>query len=117
MPISYLYLQRFLTTAFIALTFSLALSAQKKEDKKPDGPPPDVSVNLLVVGAGGKSVSDVKVSDVMIFEDGVEQKIDELKPRGPLKYLTILFDAILSKARVINFNLHWAIFHVGSENT
>ena len=42
--------------------------------------------------AGGKPVPDIKTSDVKIFEDGVEQKIDDLKPRGPLRYLTLLFD-------------------------
>lgn len=92
MPISYLYLQRFLSTTLIALTFSFAISAQKKDDKKPAGPPPDVSVNLRVMDTGGKPVPDIKTSDVKIFEDGVEQKIDDLKPRGPLKHLTLVFD-------------------------
>ena len=92
MRISYLCTQRCFTTALIALAFTFALSAQKKDDKRPAGPPQDVSVNLLVIGADGKPVTNVKASDIKIFEDGVEQKIDELKPRGPLKYLTLLFD-------------------------
>lgn len=92
MRISYNSILRCFIATLTALTFTVALFAQKKDDKKPSGPPPNVSVNLLVLNAEGKPVREIKASDIKIFEDGVEQKIDELKPRGPLRYLTLLFD-------------------------
>ncbi len=92
MQISYHCVHHCLATALISLILILSVFAQKKDDKKPSGPPPNISVNLLVLDADGKSVPNIKASDVKIFEDGIEQKVDELRPRGPLKYLTILFD-------------------------
>lgn len=92
MQSTYKNLRNCFPTVFAALLLTLTISAQKKDDKKLSEPPLTVSVNLLVMDADGGLVPNIKASDVKIFEDGVEQKIDELKPRGPLKYLALLFD-------------------------
>ena len=65
----------------IAITASVF--AQKvKDDKKPDKWPVELHVNLDVTDAAQKPVTDLKITDIKLFENHVEQKVTyfALKP-------------------------------------
>ncbi len=75
-------ISRILTAAFLTcaagIGFTFAQDNSKKDkskDTKAAAKAIEVKANLLVLGADGKFADDVKLEDVKIYEDGVEQKI------------------------------------------
>lgn len=52
----------------------------------------EVKANLLIVGANNRKVDDVKIEDLKIFEDGIEQKIISFTKKAPILNLGIASD-------------------------
>ena len=75
-----------------SLAFTLAVHAQDKAKRDKPVLPVIVKVNLLALDSNSKAVEDLKAADVKIFEDGVEQRIEELETKGPGLTLVIAVD-------------------------
>ncbi|MET0751986.1 MAG: VWA domain-containing protein [Pyrinomonadaceae bacterium] len=80
-------LTHFVLTLFLACGFAGFAFAQKIEQK-----PFEVRVNVNVTDAAGNPVGDVKLEDLKVFEDGVEQKITYFVKKEPTLNLGLIFD-------------------------
>ena len=63
-----------LLICFVGISFAVAQNDSKNKQKIP-AKSIEVKANLLVTNADGKFADDVKIEDLKIYEDGVEQKV------------------------------------------
>lgn len=82
----------FLLIIFTFFNFSFAQSNEKKKDKNFDAKPIEITTNLLVFTPDNKFDDNVKIEDIKIFEDGIEQKITSLKRKSPVLNVGLVFD-------------------------
>lgn len=76
-----------------AANFGLAQSDEKNKDKnKKPVAPLEIKANVTVLDAAGKYSDDIKIEDIKIFEDGVEQKLTYFTKKKPVLNLGLLFD-------------------------
>ena len=63
-------------TLLLLIAIAASVFAQKgKDDNKPDRWPVELHINLAVTDAAQKPVADLKISDIKVFENDVEQKV------------------------------------------
>jgi Ca-activated chloride channel homolog len=76
-----------------AAGFGLAQDGEKNKDKnKKPVPPLEIKANVTVLDAAGKYSDDIKIEDIKIFEDGIEQKITYFVKKKPTLNLGLIFD-------------------------
>jgi Ca-activated chloride channel homolog len=68
--------------AMLVLTVPNSFGQQKQDEKKsPTTPPVEIRANVMVVDSAGQYVDDIKLEDLKVFEDNVEQKVTDLNKR------------------------------------
>ncbi len=85
-----------------ALAGGFSFSQEKSKDKNKNSPPVEVKANVAVLDASGKLFEDVKIEDLKIFEDGVEQKLTYFAKKQPLLNLGLVFDNSGSMRKTID---------------
>jgi Ca-activated chloride channel homolog len=77
---------------FILISFVFSQDNTNKKDKNKTSTAIEIKVNLMVLTSDNKSDDDVKLEDVKIFEDGVEQKITYFKRKPLVLNIGLIFD-------------------------
>lgn len=77
---------------FFVFAFGFAQEKDSKKDKKNEPKPVEVKVNVLVKDVSGNLVDDIKVENLKIFEDGVEQKITYFAKKEPVLNVGLVMD-------------------------
>lgn len=97
---SYMFVSTRIVTLALFLCLSFSVAAQKPDAKKkknaenkyPQSGPVQVRGNLLVLDAQEKYVENLKLEDIKIFEDGVEQKITRIDKKVPPMHIGLVVD-------------------------
>jgi VWFA-related protein len=76
----------------ILATVSLVAQDKSKDKKSKSEPPFDVKHNLLVLDSNDQYVENIKIADIKIFEDDVEQKLTSFVTRQPGMDLVLVVD-------------------------
>lgn len=87
---------------FILAGFASAQDTSKKKDKNTNSKPIQVKTNLMVLTSDNKLDDSVKIEDIKIFEDGVEQKIIHFKRKEPVLNVGLVFDNSGSMRPILN---------------
>lgn len=100
----------------ICLVVSFADSQTKSKDKKSEQKPVEVKANVMVLDSTNQFVDGIKVEDLKVFEDGVEQKINYFSETSPVLNLGIVvdnsgsmrsvLDEIVYEGKIITTNLN-----------
>lgn len=108
-------LKRFLITSLVSLfLLPIGITSQDKKDKDVKQTPVEIKANVLVSDEKNQIVGDVKMEDVKIYEDGVEQKLLKLTKTESVNVgilvdnsgsLRTQFETILATASAIAKNL------------
>jgi Ca-activated chloride channel family protein len=77
---------------FAAANFAFAQEKPKEKDKKSEQKSVEVKANVMVLDASGNLASDIKLEDLKVLEDGVEQKITYFAKKEPILNLAIVAD-------------------------
>lgn len=62
------------------------------KDKKFKERPVEIKANVAVLDANGNFANDVKLENLKVFEDGIEQKITYFSQKEPILNLVLVFD-------------------------
>jgi Ca-activated chloride channel homolog len=83
-----------LICAVAGFAFSQEKSKEKdkKAEKKIEQKPVEIKANVAVLDTAGNFANDVKLEDLKIFEDGVEQKITYFVKKEPILNLGLVVD-------------------------
>jgi len=81
----------FIFSITVAVVFSQDNSSKKK-DKRPEAKPIAVKANVAVLDSTGNFINDIRLEDLRIFEDGVEQKITYFIKKEPIVNLGLVVD-------------------------
>lgn len=99
-------LTRLVTASFLIflalISFTSAQDSKDKENNKSKLKTIDVKINLMVLNSEKKFIDDVKLEDVKIFEDGVEQKITYFTRKTPILNVGLVFDTSGSMRNNLN---------------
>jgi Ca-activated chloride channel family protein len=87
--------------AVVGFAFSQNKSLKEKNEKA-EQKTLEVKANVMVLDAENKFIDDIKVEDLRIFEDGVEQKITRFAKRPEKLNLGIIVDNSGSMRYVLN---------------
>lgn len=88
------YLKTFFAFFSLLIVAGFAFSQDRtgEKDKKADQKSIEVEVNVAVKDAAGNFVGDIKIEDLKIFEDGVEQKITRFEKKEPVANVGLVVD-------------------------
>lgn len=79
----------------IALTVRAEESPGENPKKDPGGTPVSVRLHVLVTDKDGKPSDDLRLEDLKVSEDGVEQKLVSLEKVGPSRHVAFLVEGSL----------------------
>ena len=87
---------------------------KKKSADVPIQGPIEVKANVMVLDSKNELVNDIKLEDIKVFEDGVEQKLTSFSKKEPLTLALVVdnsgslrsqFDTVISVAKLAVVNL------------
>ncbi|HMS38963.1 MAG TPA: VWA domain-containing protein [Pyrinomonadaceae bacterium] len=84
-----------IVSAFCLISFflvSFIFPQNKSKDKKSKEKPVVVKANVAVLDTNGNLVNDIKLENLTVFEDGIEQKITYFAQKEPILNLVLVFD-------------------------
>ena len=100
----------------VTVIVSLSAVGQQKDQKKKSDPqgPIQVRANVMVIDSKTELVNDIKLEDLKVFEDGVEQKLTSFARKEPVALALVVDNSgslrsqlgtIISAAKLAVFNL------------
>jgi len=100
----------------VTVIVSLSAVGQQKDQKKKSDPqgPIQVRANVMVIDSKTELVNDIKLEDLKVFEDGVEQKLTSFARQEPVALALVVDNSgslrsqlgtIISAAKLAVFNL------------
>lgn len=81
----------FLLCSVVGLAFSQDKSSKEK-NKKSEQKTVEIKANVAVLDSTGKFADDIKLQDLKVFEDGVEQKLTYFTKKEPVLNLGLVVD-------------------------